>query len=145
MEKANVTKRTVLSAIDKYVAAHDDFEVTVDGVVVTAEDVDAYVTTTIEQIDKKNEKAKERNAQKKAEGDALRATIAGLLTDTPQTIADIMAQIDDPEVTPAKVTARLTQLRKAGEAYSVDVKVDSRKVKAYAAGEAPTDVTLGNE
>ena len=131
MEKTNVTKRVVLTAIAEYVANHGDFEVTVDDVVVTADDVDAYVTTTIEKIDKKNAKAAELNAQKKAEGDALRATIAGLLTDEPQTIADIMAQIDDPEITPAKVVSRLTQLCKAEAAFKTDVKVDKRTVKAY--------------
>lgn len=131
----NVTKRMVLMAIADYVGNHD-FEATVDGVVITADDVDAYVSTTLEQIDKKNAKAAERAAQKRAESDELRATIAGLLTDEYQTVAQIMDQLDVEDLTPAKVVARLTQLRKAGEAHSTDVKVDSRKVKAYAAGPA---------
>ena len=138
MEKTNkVTKRNVLEALANYV--QDDFNVTVEDVVVTAEDVQDYIATTLEQIDKKNAKAKERNAQKKAEGDALRAIVAGALTDTPQTIAEIINAIGDDveDLTPAKVVARLTQLVKADEAYRVEVKDGSRKVKAYAAGQAP--------
>ena len=139
MENAKVTKRTILTAIAEYVAAHKDFEVTVDDVTVTAEDVDAYVSTTIEQIDKKNEAAKVRNAKKKAEGDALRAAIADVLTDEYQTISQIADQLDVEGTTPAKITARLTQLVKAGEAHKTDVKVDGRKVKGYAVGPAPVD------
>jgi hypothetical protein len=139
MENVKITKRTILTAIAEYVAAHEDFEVTVDDVTVTAEDVDAYVTTTIEQIDKKNEAAKVRNAKKKAEGDALRTAIANVLTDEFQTIAQIADQLDVEDVTPAKISARLTQLVKAGEAHKTDVKVDGRKVKGYAVGPAPVD------
>lgn len=139
MENVKITKRTILTAIAEYVATHEDFEVTVDDVTVTAEDVDAYVTTTIEQIDKKNEAAKARNAKKKAEGDALRTAIANVLTNEFQTIAQIADQLDVEDATPAKISARLTQLVKAQEAHKTDVKVDGRKVKGYAVGPAPVD------
>lgn len=106
---------------------------------VTAEDVIAYVDTTLEQIKNKAAKAKERAAQKKAEGDDLRDAVYATLTEDYQTIADIAAQIDNPEVTKAKISARLTQLREAGMAHKVEARIDGRKVMTYAVGPAPED------
>ena len=135
MEK-KVTKKDVLNAIAQVVA--EDVEVQVGDVTVTADDIFDYVETTIAQLAQKAAKAKERAAEKKAEGDALRDLVQGALTDEYQTIADIAAQIDVEGVTPAKVTARLTQLVKAGLANKEQMKLeDGRKVMGYAAGPAP--------
>lgn len=130
-----VTKKDILNAIATVIT--EDFEVKVGDVTVTAEDVNDYIEKTIEQINAKNEKAKERAAEKKAEGDELKAKIAEALTDEYQTGEEITAAIADPEVTKAKVIARLTQLCKAGEAHKTTVKTDDgRKLVAYAAGPA---------
>lgn len=127
-----ITKRVVLEAIKKAAEAGAAFEG------VTAEDVIAYVDTTIEQLNNKAIKAKERAAQKKVEGDALRDAVEAVLTDEFQTIAAIVAQVDEDAVTPAKVTARLTALVKAGLAHKTKVDAgDGRKVNGYAAGPAP--------
>ena len=81
-----------------------------------------FIDSQIEQIQTKAEKSKERAAAKKAEGDELRKTVQSLLTNEYQSIDDIIAQIDDEDVTRSKITARLTQLVKAEI-----VEKDSRK------------------
>ena len=91
----------------------------------------AFLNKKVDQIDAKAAKAKEKAAEAKVKGDELRDIVAGLLTDEVQTIDAILAQVDFPEVTKAKVTARLTQLVKAGVAAKETVAVDSRKLTAY--------------
>lgn len=128
----NITKKMVLEAIKAAAENGAVFEG------VTAEDVIAYTDTTIEQLDNKAARARERAAQKKVEGDALRDAVEAVLTDEFQTIAAIVAQVDEDAVTPAKVTARLTALVKAGLAHKTKVDAgDGRKVNGYAAGPAP--------
>jgi len=132
-----ITKKEVLNAI--YEIVKDGDEVVIGDVAVTADDIRDYVDTTIAQLNAKNEKAKERAAEKRAESDELRATIKAVLTDEYQTIADIIAQIDGEDVTPSKVTARLTALIKAGEANKKEVKVNGKARMAYALGAAVAD------
>ena len=124
MEK-KVTKKDVLNAVKALALNGVDFET------VSAEDVIAYVDTTIAQMDAKNEKAKARAAEKRAEGDALMEVIYSVLTDKGQTAAEIMAQIEGEDLTQAKVSARLTKLVNAGKASKEQVKVDNRKLMAY--------------
>lgn len=125
-KRNNPTKKMVLEAVRKIAEDGVDF-----GAEVTANDVLVYVDTTIAQLEAKTEKAKERAAKKRAEGDELRDKIKDLLTDDYQTVADIVAQIDDPEITNAKVVARLTALCKAGTVEKTELKIDKRKVKGY--------------
>ena len=107
--------------------------------IVEGADVDAavkaelveFLNKKVAQIDAKAAKAKEKAAEAKVKGDELRDIVAGLLTDEVQTIDAILAQVDFPEVTKAKVTARLTQLVKAGVAVKESVKVDTRTLTAY--------------
>lgn len=101
-----------------------------------AEELVAFIDKQIEAIENKAAKAKEKAAEKRAEGDALRATIEGLLTGEFQTIATITAAVADEEVTPAKVTARLTQLVNAGIATKAQVAEGSRKVMGYKLADA---------
>ena len=82
-------------------------------------------------LDKKAMKSKERAAQRKAEGDELRDTISGILTEELQTAEEILEQIDDEEITKAKVVARLTQLISLGEAEKEQVKLEDGKRMAY--------------
>lgn len=91
-----------------------------------------FIDKQIALIDSKAEKAKARNAEKKANGDELREVVQNVLTDEFQTIDAIVAQIEGEEVTKAKVTARLTALVNNGIAEKTDVKDDEgRKLKAY--------------
>ena len=130
-----ITKKDVLNAI-KEVALQD-----LDGMFnddVSAQDVIDYVDVTIDQLDRKAAAAKAKAAAAKAEGDEIREKIAAVLTDEYQTIPQIVATLGDEDLTPAKVTARLTQLIKLGQAHKDKVKTaDNRKINGYAAGPAP--------
>ena len=90
-----------------------------------------FINKQIETLAAKAEKAKEKAAKAKAEGDELRAIVEGILTADAQPIDDIVAQIEGEDVTKAKVTARLSALVNAGIAKKEPVKVGSRKVMAY--------------
>ena len=91
-----------------------------------------FINKQVKLLDDKAAKAKEKAAEKRAEGDELRATVEATLTEEYQTIADITAQIDDEEVSKAKVTARLTQLVKEGLAVKEEAKTeDGKKVMVY--------------
>lgn len=91
-----------------------------------------FIEKQITLLDNKAAKAKERAAEKRAEGDELRALVEATLTDEYQTIADITEQIDNEDVTKAKVTARLTQLVKDGLAVKEEAKTeDGKKVMVY--------------
>ena len=138
-----VTKKMVLAAIVEAVNAGvlDEFvgETYED---LTVEDIAKYAQTTIEQLDAKATKAKERAASKKAEGDALREAVKAQLTKDYQTIADITAAVEAAgvegvDITSGKVTARLTQLINAEEAHKTNIKVDGRTIKGYALGSEP--------
>ena len=131
-----VTKKNVLNVL--YTLIEDNFEAKDGDVTVTAEDLRNYIDTTLDQLNAKNEKAKERAAKKRAEGDELLAVVEGLLTDEYQTGDEIAAQITDADVTRPKVTARLTKLIRAGKAHKAEAKTEEgKKVMVYAAGPAP--------
>ena len=131
-----VTKKNVLNVL--YTLIEDGFEAQDGDVTVTAEDLRNYIDTTLDQLNAKNEKAKERAAKKRAEGDELLAVVEGLLTDEYQTGDEIAAQITDEDVTRPKVTARLTKLIRANKAHKAEAKTEEgKKVMVYAAGPAP--------
>lgn len=91
-----------------------------------------FVNKQVSQIEAKAEKAKARAIEKKTTGDELRETIKNLLTTELQTADSLTEQINDENVTRAKVIARLTQLVKLGEAEKDDVKTEKgRNVKGY--------------
>jgi hypothetical protein len=132
-----MTKRTILEAINTLDITEN---IQVGDDVVTPEDIKAEVAKMIEQLDSKAAKAKAKAAEKKSEGDALRAQIKAVITDEPKTIAEIVDELNDPEITNAKVVARLTQLVNLGEVFRSDVKIDNRKVKAYSTVEVTETV-----
>lgn len=138
MAEVKITKKVVLEAIKAAAEKGADF-----GEIVSAADVVAFADTMIGQLDAKAAKAKEKAAEKKAEGDALRAAVEAAMGEDPLTIDDITAAVKADgfeDVTRSKVTARLTQLVKSGAAHKVAVKLeDGRKVMAYAVGEAPAE------
>ena len=122
MEK-KVTKRDYYEMLKEIV-----LNANVEGTTELVEFIDKQVSL----IDSKAEKAKVRNAEKKANGDELREVVQNVLTDEFQTIDAIVAQIEGEEITKAKVTARLTALVNNGIAEKTDVKDDEgRKLKAY--------------
>lgn len=121
------TKRQVLEAINTFTFD----EVLVGDTVVTPEDIKDFVEKSIIQLDTKNEKAAERAAAKRAAGDELKAQVKATLSDSPMTVADIVAALDNDEVTNAMVVARLTQLCKNGEVEKGEIKVDGRTLKTY--------------
>lgn len=101
-------------------------------------DIEEFCEVQIEQLNRKAEKAKERKAEKAAKGDALKDAIAAVLTDDLQTAADITVKVMDAgeDVSRAKVVARLTKLVKEGVAGKMQVKVDKKRVMAYALADA---------
>ena len=91
-----------------------------------------FIEKQIAQLKAKAEKAKSRAEEKKIEGDELREAVANALTNEPQTIDAITTTVAESfDVTKAKVTARLTQLVKLGEATKEQVKIDGRKIMVY--------------
>ena len=99
------------------------------------EDVVAFCEKKIAALDKKAENAKVKAAEKKAAGDELRARVEEVLTDEWQTIAEVVAALDDEEVTASKVTYRLNALVDLGVAVKDETKVPSdgktRVVKVF--------------
>lgn len=98
-----------------------------------------FVNHEIELLDKKAESAAKRAADKKVAGDALRDRIYGVLSDTEfKTIAEIVKELNDPDVSAQMVTARLTQLGSLNQIEKDSVTVPAatdggkaRKVVAY--------------
>lgn len=99
-----------------------------------------FCDNEIALLDKKAIKAKERAAEKRAAGDELTDAVRAALTDEFAVIADIAAKVAETygeDATVAKVTYRLGQLVKNGEAENTDVKVaggegqKTRTIKAY--------------
>ena len=107
---------------------------------IPADEVLAFIDKSVEQLDAKAARAKEKAAEKKVEGDALRAAVQAVLTAELQTISEITAQVDAEDVTNSKVTNRLTQLVNAEIARKEQVKTaDGRKVMGYALAAAPVE------
>jgi hypothetical protein len=91
------------------------------------EELLAFVDKQVEMLDAKADKAKARAAEKRAEGDELRATVKAVLTNEFQGIEDILPQVEGEEITKAKIIARLTQLVKAGEVEKAKAKTEDKK------------------
>jgi len=105
------------------------------------EDLVQFIDDQIAMLDRRLEKAKEYKARKSAVSDELKTKIAAALTNsftTADTITELVADGNE-EVTKAKVTARLGQLVRAGEAEKITIKVDKRRVVAYALPGSPVE------
>lgn len=93
---------------------------------ISDEAVAEFCANEIDLLDKKAAKAKERAAAKAAEGDILTALVrAALTTDEFKSIADVTAMVaeEEPDVTAAKVSYRLSSLVKAGEAEKSEITI----------------------
>ena len=123
MAVEKITKVDMFNAIANFIA-DTDWE--------RKDEAIEFIEKQIDQLKTKAEKAKSRAEEKKIEGDELREAVANALTNEPQTIDAITAIVAESfDVTKAKVTARLTQLVKLGEATKEQVKMDSRKIMVY--------------
>jgi len=126
MADKKVTKKEYYGMVQEVVEASN---------IENKEDVLAFIQREVEILDAKAEKAAERAAAKKAEGDELRAVVEGVVTEELQTAdaitAAVQAQTGDSEITKSKVVARLSQLVRNGVVAKDEVKVDSRKLTAY--------------
>ena len=96
-----------------------------------------FCVNEIEQLDKKAAKAKERAAKKNASNDALIEAVMKALSNEYEPIADITARIQGDDVTVAKVSYRLNQLVKNGDAEKQELTIPgsegqkARKVQGY--------------
>lgn len=124
MEK-KLTKREILVALKAHV------ETLTDEAGIPVEAVLDYIDTTIEQIDAKAAKAKEKAAEKKVDGDKLREEVYACITDEWQTADDITATLGKEDVSKAKVVARLTQLFKADMVEKEQQKVGNARLMCY--------------
>ena len=123
MAVEKITKVDMFNAIADFIA-NTDWE--------RKDEAIEFIEKQIDQLKAKAEKAKSRAEEKKIEGDELREAVANALTNEPQTIDAITTTVAESfDVTKAKVTARLTQLVKLGEATKEQVKIDSRKIMVY--------------
>ena len=135
MEK--ITKREMFEAI-KGLAESGALHMADFNEGISDEAVADFCANEIALLDKKAVKAKERAAQKRAEGDELTDAVrAAMSTENFEPIAEIAARIEGEDVTVAKVTYRLTQLVKNGEAEKQELTIaggegqKARKVQGY--------------
>lgn len=125
-----ITKRQVLEALNK---VNFTEEITVGDVIVTPEDIKDYIDKSLIQLDNKGAKAAERAAANKAAGVEVKNKIKAVLGDTPMTVAEIVAALDDENITSAKVIARASQMVKDGEIFKGETRTeDKRKLVVYA-------------
>lgn len=124
MEK-KLTKKDILAAIKTEVA---DME-TVGGIPVDV--VLDFIDKTVEQIDSKAAKAKEKAAEKKADGDALREEVLSHVTNDWQTADAITELVVGEDISKSKVVARLSQLVRAGIVAKEQQKVGDAKLMCY--------------
>lgn len=123
MENKKLTKKDYYGMLKDIVLTSD---------VDNKEELEIFIDRQIEIIDNKAEKAKERAAEKKAEGDELRAAIKSVLTEDYQSADDILAQLEGEDLSKAKIIARLTQLVNNGDAEKAQAKAeDGKKFMTY--------------
>lgn len=123
MENKKLTKKDYYGMLKDIILTSD---------VDNKEELEAFIDRQVEIIDNKAEKAKERAAEKKAEGDELRAAIKSVLTEDYQSADDILVQLEGEDLSKAKIIARLTQLVNNGDAEKAQAKTeDGKKFMTY--------------
>jgi hypothetical protein len=130
MTTVKITKRERYESIKALVEAVGAVEgIDTEGIV-------AFCDKEIAALATRAEKAKERAAEKRAEGDELQAAVLAALTDELASRQEVTDRIEGEDVTVAKVGYRLTALVKAGAAVKEDLVVEgedgkSKKVAGY--------------
>lgn len=122
-----ISKRDILNAMS--MIEYED--VTIGDVIVTSDDILAYIDTQIEALDKRTELNAKLAERRKQEGDELRKRIKATISTNCKTIPQILEALNDPNVTSAMVISRLGQLVRAGEVRKGPLKVDGRNIMAY--------------
>jgi hypothetical protein len=135
MEK--ITKREMFEAI-KGLAESGALHMQDFNEAISDSAVAEFCEKEIALLDKKAAKAKETAAKKRAEGDELTDAVrAAMSNEVFVPIAEIAARIEGPDVTVSKVTYRLTQLVKNGDAEKQEIEVaggegqKKRKIQGY--------------
>lgn len=133
-----MTKRNIYEVLKNYFGNIEGAIGETEDGAVYAEDAIELFDKEIAAMDKKNEGARKRAAKKRAESDALKNAIAATLTDefkfTDEIFAEFAENEDYPELTKAKVTARLSALVRDGAAEKEYRKAeDGKKRIAYKA------------
>jgi len=128
MTTVKITKKDYYNAIIA-LARGEDVTVDVDSIV-------AFCEKEINALATRAEKAKERAAEKRAEGDELQAAVLAALTDEPATRQDVTDRVEGEDVSVAKVGYRLTALVKQGLAVKEEMSITgedgkAKKVAAY--------------
>ena len=90
-----------------------------------------FIDKQLETLDKRKVAAQERAAKKREESDAMTEEVLSHIGEELITVDEIVAAINDENVTRNKVTARLGKLVKAGTVEKEAVKVDGNKRMAY--------------
>ena len=129
MKNMNVEKKTQTQYFTEIINMIHEME--------GSEEYVQFLRGRIELLTKQGQAAKERKAKKAAEkgDDELTAAVAAQLDSRLKTRDEITEalEVDFPEVTKAKVTARLSKLVKNGVAGKLEVNVgQGRRVMAYA-------------
>lgn len=101
----------------------------------------AFVKSRIDQLKRKAEKSAERAKERATKEDVLMVLIKGALMGYDdympiKKIAEMVQGATDEEVTPGKISSRMSKMVRAGEAEKIAVKEGSRKVIAYRLTEA---------
>ena len=129
MKNMNVEKKTQVQYFTEIINMIHEME--------GSEEYVQFLRGRIELLTKQGQAAKERKAKKAAEkgDDELTAAVAAQLDSRLKTRDEITEalEVDFPEVTKAKVTARLSKLVKNGVAGKLEINVgQGRRVMAYA-------------
>lgn len=100
-----------------------------------------FLNKEIRLLINRADKERERAAKKKVDGDELREKVEKLIGEDWITPDDIVAALDETEVTRNKVIARVSQLIKIGKVEKGSAKINDRKVVVYRlAGTVDEDV-----
>lgn len=140
VKEIKVTEAMVLTALAA-IAADVELEVGEDVVTVTAEDIQTFASKKLAALERKKTLAREKAAEKRAEGDKLGKVVESVLTNEFQTADEVLAAVlevwdgEEADATRQKVIYRLSNLVKLGRAEKTDVKVDKRTIKAYKVAE----------
>ena len=98
-----------------------------------------YCDNELAKLEKKNIKARERAAEKRAIGDELQADVLAVINDAPQTRDDILAAVVEAtgaeDLTVGKIQSKLNNLVESNQISKCKVKTEDGKTKtAYVIG-----------